>query len=58
MRPKNSKNPPDGSLCKAQRNTQGLHFPKTKTAIGLSTFLYAARKECNDLSKSPTPEKF
>jgi len=33
------------------RDGRELHFPRYKTALGQSTFVYAAAKEWNDLPK-------
>ena len=34
---------------KVLRDNRELHLPRTKTAMGQSTFMYAAAKEWNDL---------
>jgi len=34
---------------KVLRDNRELHFPRTKTAMGQFTFMYAAAKEWNDL---------
>ena len=37
-------------LCsKVLRDNRELHLPRTKSAMGQSTFMYAAAKEWNDL---------
>jgi len=37
--------------CKTLRDSGELHLPRYKTAMGQSTFQYAAGKEWNDLPK-------
>ena len=36
---------------KVLRDNRELHLPRTKTAMGQSTFMYAAAKEWNDLRR-------